>query len=123
MWAAFCSHMILCLDRDEEKLIAVGDLLRSSGFSVFLCIDPADALRVLTHQGIEIVIAGDVLNGPTGRAILEKARSFMPRIPVIYWTNATEPSETIAELDPDIILSRADGFQELVNVVSILKRA
>jgi DNA-binding NtrC family response regulator len=117
------THMILCISRDDGKLTALGEILRTGGHEVFLCVDPADALRILAYASIAMVVIDEALASSDGRAVQQKARSFFPRIPVIYRTDATEPTPAIAELDPDVIISRADGDQELLKVIAILKRA
>lgn len=114
--------MILCIDTNERELIAMGELLRTREYTPFLCIDPADALRALAYQQIEVVVAGEVLNSPAGRAILNKARSFMPRIPLIYWAEAPISPQAVAALDPDVILSRSEGTDELLRIISILQQ-
>jgi DNA-binding NtrC family response regulator len=116
-------HMILCISRDDERLTALGEVLHAGGHEVFLCVDPTDALRVLAYASIAMIIIDEALATPDGRAVQQKARSFFPRIPVIYRADATEPLPATAELDPDVIISRADGDEELLSVIAILRRA
>lgn len=115
--------MILCISRDDGKLAALGGILRAAGHEVFLCVDPSDALRVLAYASISMIVIDEALATADGHAVQQKARSFFPRVPVIYRTDATEPSPAVAELDPDVIISRADGDQGLLNVIAILQRA
>lgn len=116
-------RMILCISRNESKLAATGELLRRAGLDPFLCLDPADALRLLAYQPVAVIVIDEELATPDGQAVLKKARSRYPRIPMVYCTEATEPSPDIAALDPDVIVSQADGDQELLRVLYILLRA
>jgi DNA-binding response OmpR family regulator len=117
--------MILCLSHDDAKLASLDQTLRDAHHDVFSAVNVHDALKLLSYQPVKVIIADDILTTPEGRSIQSKARSFHPRIPVLYWTASTaseDPSNTISEIDADVVLSRANGIEELLSILSILIR-
>jgi len=113
--------MILCVAKSEELLLSLDALLRASGRKPFLCLEFADAARVLAYQPVELVIADDTLDSKAGCAIIQKAHNCKPRIPVIFWTARDATSQPLNEFDPDVILSRASGTEELLRIVARLE--
>lgn len=114
--------MILCLGRNDWKLDEIGRLLRGAGYQTFLCLDPADAVRVIEHQAIRVVVSDELLATTEGRQILEKARSLRPNIPIVYLPATADLSPAVLELDPDVIIKTTAWKEELCAVIAILNR-
>jgi DNA-binding NtrC family response regulator len=112
--------MILCISSNEEQLFESGILLRNAGYQSFLCVDAADALRFLSNSEVEVIVSDESLGTEAGQCVINKARSFYPRIPIVYWVEAGVPLQNILDLDPDVALARSEGDVALLMIISIL---
>jgi DNA-binding NtrC family response regulator len=113
--------MILCVADREELLLRVADVLRNVGSQAFLCLTIADAIRVLRYQRVELVMVDDLLAANGGCELVREARKVSPAIPVVLWTAAERYSEVSGEFAPDVVVMQANGIDELLSVVTILR--
>ena len=114
------TDMILCMTSNEEQLSESGVLLRNAGYESFLCVDAADAVRLLSYRKVELIISDESLDTKAGQSVLKKARSFYPRIPIVCWIEADRPPQNILDVDPDVTLARSEGDAALLKIISIL---
>ena len=91
--------VILCVDDDPRALTARRLVLVSAGYDVLTAASGEDALRILSHRDVDLVIADAFLPRFTGAEMSAAIKRHNPRIRVALLTAAPElPSAALADL-------------------------
>jgi len=91
--------VILCVDDDPRALLARRLVLSSAGYDVLTASSGEDALRVLRHRDVDLVVADAFLPRLTGAEMTAAIKRHNPRIRVVLLTAAPEPpSAALADL-------------------------
>jgi CheY-like chemotaxis protein len=84
---------ILCLDDEPVGLAIRAAVLRYAGYTVFAASSAEEALQVLTHEHIDIVISDHLLRGTTGTQVAASMKLIRPDIPILILSGLTEPPQ------------------------------
>ena len=114
--------LILCVD-DEENQLAVRKLvLESEGFSVLTASSGQQALHMLAHHPIDLVLSDHLMPGLTGAELARQIKTLNPRLPVILISAVNEIPEDAAYAD--LFMSKLDGPMAMCeNIAAMLARA
>ena len=122
---------VLAVDDQPEVLTSLRRLLKSRGFDVEPCTNPADAVRILEKDPhrFDLVLLDVNMPGMSGLELLPRAKELAPEVPVVMLTADDRASTAVAALkagafnylikpleDPDAIaitLTRAGTYSVL----------
>ena len=77
---------ILVVDDEKNYTAVLRAVLEEEGFETFIANSGAEALEVLDHEDIQLVITDMKMPGMDGLALLEKIKQRTPDLPVIIMT-------------------------------------
>jgi CheY-like chemotaxis protein len=114
---------ILLTDEEPVDLAQVSQILEGAGYQVRRCESSAAAVAALGEESFDMVIVGQGAAGFTGRAVVEKARSKNPDVPVLVLTRPAELSHEREALAPGVTLALEkpvdnEGIRELQETVA-----
>ncbi|MGH0028820.1 MAG: response regulator [Myxococcota bacterium] len=94
------SAKLLILDDEARILSALRRCLRREPYEIFATESPAEALRILDAEPIDLVLSDLKMPGTTGLQFLEQVRARRPRALRMLITGWTEmiPDDAIAAL-------------------------
>jgi CheY-like chemotaxis protein len=108
--------LILCVD-DEENQLAVRKLvLESAGFSVLTTTSGQQALDLLAHHPIDLVLSDHLMPGITGAELARQIKTRNPKLPVILISAVNEIPEDAVYAD--LFMSKLDGPLAMCHNVS-----
>jgi CheY-like chemotaxis protein len=113
---------ILCVD-DEENQLAVRKLvLESEGYSVLTASSGQQALDLLAHHPIDLVLSDHLMPGLTGTELARQIKIRNPKLPVVLISAVNEIPEDAAYAD--LFMSKLDGPLAMCqNVSAVLARS
>ena len=114
--------LILCVD-DEENQLAVRKLvLESEGYSVLAASSGQQALDLLAHHQVDLVLSDHLMPGLTGTELARQIKAHNPDLPVIL---ISAVNEIPADADyADLFMSKLDGPLAMCqNISAMLARA
>jgi len=114
-------YLILCVD-DEENQLAVRKLvLENAGYSVLAASSGQQALDLLAHNQIDLVLSDHLMPGLTGTELARQIKARNPDLPVIL---ISAVNEIPAGADnADLFMSKLDGPLAMCqNISAILAR-
>ncbi len=77
---------ILVVDDDELVRSTVSDVLERAACKVIQCGSAEEAVEMLRHHAVDLLLTDVVLRGGSGVALAEEARKSNPTLPVLYMT-------------------------------------
>ncbi len=114
---------ILWVDDEVDLLRPHLMLLRSSGYRVDAVMNGQDAMELLTAVSYDLVLLDERMPGLRGIEVLDRIRSFSPRLPVVMVTKSEEEStmhEAIGRRADDYIVKPTSPRQVLSVVTRLL---
>lgn len=119
------SASVLLVDDEQDILATLGGYLRRSGLEVLTAGNGAQALQVLAHHPVQVIVSDVMMPFLDGRALLRTLRQREDWTPVILLTVIGEADERSAALDEgaDDYLNKPFAPQELLSRIrAILRR-
>jgi signal transduction histidine kinase len=117
---------VLVVD-DEEALVAVtSEILRHIGYEPVGCADGIAALAAFDKDGVDAVIADEVMPGITGTELARALRQRRPDLPIVLVSGYTGPmlAERALAVGVTEILRKPFQSRELAGALArVLKRA
>jgi DNA-binding NtrC family response regulator len=77
---------VLVVDDEFEMAAVLADSLRESGFEAFALRSGREALEVLRHESVDVIVTDLRMPGVDGLKLLRKSRELDPTRPVILMT-------------------------------------
>ena len=113
---------ILCVD-DEENQLAVRKLvLEFEGYVVLTASSGQQALNLLAHHHIDLVLSDHLMPGLTGTELARQIKAGHPDLPVILISAVNEIPADAAYAD--LFMSKLDGPQAMCqNISAVLARS
>ena len=120
-------YTILLVDDGSEYREATRSLLEREGHTVFTAENGPDALSILKHQKVDLLLLDYYMPGMTGEEVVLALRQFNPLIQIILQTGyaGEKPArELIYRLDIQGYHDKSEGPEKLLMLVDMgLKRA
>lgn len=70
---------VLCVDDEPGALRALERLLRADGWRVLLAADGSEAVELLGHMHIDVLICDHAMPGMSGTDVLQRAKAISPQ--------------------------------------------
>ena len=120
-------HRILVVEDYEPLLMAIKDILRTEGYTVFTAVDGVEALRVLEEHRPDLILTDILMPRMNGYAFYDKLQNEPEwvSIPVIFLTAKAEKEDVLKgqDLGVDAYITKPFDTPELVAAVrSVLGR-
>jgi two-component system, OmpR family, alkaline phosphatase synthesis response regulator PhoP len=117
------SPRLLILDDEESILLPVASYFRAMGYGVVTAQEPEEALAVLGHQPVDLVILDLALPfGHEGLDVLQSLRADHPSLPVIVVSANVSPEveEQALHLGAEVVLGKPQPMAYLAAVAGRL---
>src|SRR5689334_4806766 len=110
--------MILCVDDENNALMLRKLVLERAGFSVITANSLAQALEVLSHTPVDLVLSDQLMPNGSGTELAREAKSRHPAIPfaIISGVNELPPDAAYA----DLFMSKVEGPVAMCEKISAL---
>jgi DNA-binding NtrC family response regulator len=110
--------MILCVDDENNALMLRKLVLERAGFSVITANSLAQALEVLSHTPVDLVLSDQLMPNGSGTELAREAKSRHPGIPfaIISGVNELPPDAAYA----DLFMSKVEGPVAMCEKISAL---
>ena len=115
---------ILLVEDERLTRVAMSDNLSSEGYQVVACSDGIQGWKAIDQEQPDVIVSDLKLPGRDGMALLEKASSMKPSIPVILMTAFATVENAIEALRLGAYdyLTKPFAPQELLNILGNLNR-
>ncbi len=114
---------LLLVDDEPANLKSLQRLFRSENYKISTAKDGLDALNILTHQPVDIIITDHKMPNMTGLELLKEVRIRYPHIIRITLTGQTETSEIIGAINEGAVYSFVTKPWNDENLKSLVKEA
>lgn len=88
-----CPGRLLIVDDDICVVNSLARLLRSSCSEIFTATNGEDALTILEHREVDVIVSDALLPPFTGIALFRKAKSAFPELKTIMLTGKSDLSD------------------------------
>jgi DNA-binding response OmpR family regulator len=106
------ARRILVVDDDADTCALIGDILRDDGFVLWSCLSGEQALDILQHEWVDLILADIKMPRITGIDLLQHVRQRELQTRVILMT-------AYASLDTAIQALRGEAFDYLIKPFSL----
>lgn len=110
---------ILCIDDKQEVLGAIGEVLRTSGYSTLVALSGNQGLRLLRQNSVDLVVLDYEMPGMNGELVAQAIRRYKPEVPVVLFTGIPDDLPDSVRQNVDALVSKTD-FGGLLAVVDKL---
>ena len=114
-------RVVLCVDDEETPLILRKLVLQKAGYSVLTANSATEALEILSHERVDLLLSDQLMPGAVGTELARKVKAVYPQLPIIVLSGVNEiPADAgIA----DLFLSKVEGPEILCQNISRLLQA
>jgi two-component system, cell cycle sensor histidine kinase and response regulator CckA len=115
---------VLVVEDEESVRNFTARVLAAEGFTVIEAIDGLEALHCWeTHGTIDLVVTDVVMPRLGGRTLVERLRTRMPGLPVVFMSGYAENPIGLPSSAPTIFLEKPFGADALATAVAMVLRA
>jgi len=117
------SETILLVDADPLQRSTVGQYLRDCGYRVIEATSASEAITVLAHENVEVLVTDIALRDESGFQLSAKAKEIHPDLKVVVTHSAERTAKIAGELCEDGPLDHPYHPQHLVERIKRLRGA
>lgn len=114
-------EVILLVETSALLRSEVADYLRGCGYVVVEAIDAAEAVEVLRHRTVDILVTDMELRDASGFELSALAKQLRPQIRVVLTRSAERTAATVQDLCEDGPLGRPYHPQQLLERIKRLR--
>lgn len=114
---------VLLVDTDPLQRSTVAEYLRDCGYQVIEATSAAEALSVLRHRQVEVLVTDTDLQDTSGFQLSSQARNSHPNLKIVQTHSAERKAKVAAELCDEGPLDQPYHPQNLVERIRRLKRS
>ena len=114
---------VLIVDDDSVVREVLVEILRDKGLRVFSAVDGYEAVRVLRHQPVDLLLADIVMPGMDGVQLAAQAKLIRPGIKVLFATGYAQKANERNAMRLGRVLFKPVRRAELVREVESLLAA
>jgi CheY-like chemotaxis protein len=104
---AEAKRTILCVDDEATPMLLRRFVLEKSGYSVLTANSAQEALQILDHQPVDLVLTDLLMPGLSGSELAQEVKRRQPDLPVVLLSGVNEiPEDAVAA---DLFLSKVEG--------------
>jgi DNA-binding response OmpR family regulator len=107
-------ELILCLDDDVDGLAARKAVLALAGFEVISTPDPAEAVRIVASQRVDLVIFDQFLKGVLGTELAKTMKAMRPTVPILILSGSIDKPDDLGGADD--FMCKTDGPEALIEI-------
>jgi len=113
--------VVLCIDDETTPLTLRKLVLERANFRVMTASNGEQALQILDHNPIDVVVCDHLMPEMTGAALAAKVKARWPQLPFLLLSGVNEipPGAEVA----DAFMSKLEGPDAMVDKVRSLIRA
>jgi signal transduction histidine kinase len=114
------ARTVLLVDDDEAMLSLERSVLQRAGHNVLVAGSGPEALTILEHQSVQLLVADYFMPGMSGQELIERVRARDQLLQVILQTAYSDrkpATEMVRALDIQGYHDKADGIERLVALV------
>ncbi|MFH1921802.1 MAG: SLC13 family permease [Planctomycetota bacterium] len=110
---------ILLVDDEDQFRTALSKQLSVRGFQVLDVSNGEDAIKIVRHENLEVVILDQQMPGMDGIQTLKEIKKVRPEVQVIMLTGhgSTESARISGKNDVSFFLEKPCGIDELISVI------
>jgi CheY-like chemotaxis protein len=101
---------ILVVDDNESILRIVSRMLRASGHRIIALTSSTNALSVIEHENIDLLLSDVSMPILTGTELVSAARRLKPDLPVVYMSASDHPDGSSVVIKPFRMQDLLDGI-------------
>jgi two-component system, cell cycle response regulator len=119
-------HNILVVDDDAHLLQTTARLLQSEGHSVLIAQDGHEALEILAHEAVDVVLLDYFMPNMNGHELVQNIREVDPDIQIVLQTGyaSEQPArELLRELDIQGYHDKSEGPEKLLIWIDVAIKA
>jgi CheY-like chemotaxis protein len=110
---------ILCVDDEEIPLTLRKLVLQKQGYHVMTANSAAEALQILEHCHVDLVLSDQLMPGGTGAELAKAIKQTRPDMPVVLVSGVNEIPQDAEHAD--LFISKVEGPAALCqNIASVL---
>ncbi len=98
-WSDAAAYTLLCVDDEVNILAALRRLLRRDGWRVLTAVGAVQALEVLEHESVDVVVSDMRMPGMDGAQLLERVTERWPRVVRLLLTGHAEVAAIAAAVN------------------------
>jgi CheY-like chemotaxis protein len=116
MPATTSGTVILCVDDEEIPRTLRQMVLVKQGYTVLSAVSAIEALELLDHHHVDIVLTDQMMPGIVGTELAKKLRASRPSLPIIIVSGVNEIPEDAAFADR--FVSKVEGPEALFRSIT-----
>ena len=110
--------IILCIEDNKAYLRLRRAVLEQNGYSVLGATTGIEALNMLRHSPVSLVISDHMLGDTSGTELAKEIRKFKPMVPIMLYS-AVMPEHLE---DENCFLSKMEPIEDFLSMIASLVR-
>lgn len=110
---------ILCIDDKQDVLEAIGEVLRTCGYSTLVALSGSQGLRLLRQNSVDLIVLDFEMPEMNGELVAQAIRRSKPEVPIVLFTGIADDIPASVRQNVNALVSKTD-FAGLLAVVGKL---